>query len=98
MGRGRLGGWVWGWRGKRLLPLPSLALAASTRDAGTRCPSRRNVPGPAGEEVVTRESFISIGWRLIPYWLNNWEQVGACGVTTVWFGMLCWGMWCGSTG
>lgn len=21
-----------------------------------------------------RESFISIGWRLIPYWLNNWEQ------------------------
>jgi hypothetical protein len=28
----------------------------------------------AGEEVVTRESFISICWRLIPYWLNNWEQ------------------------
>ncbi|WIA29195.1 hypothetical protein OEZ86_011706 [Tetradesmus obliquus] len=27
-----------------------------------------------GEEVVTRESFISICWRLIPYWLNNWEQ------------------------
>jgi hypothetical protein len=24
--------------------------------------------------VVTRESFISICWRLIPYWLNNWEQ------------------------
>ena len=30
--------------------------------------------GVSGEEVVTRESFISIGWRLIPYWLNNWEQ------------------------
>jgi hypothetical protein len=29
---------------------------------------------PTGEEVVTRESFVSIGWRLIPYWLNNWEQ------------------------
>jgi hypothetical protein len=28
----------------------------------------------AGEEVVTRESFISICWRLIPYWLNAWEQ------------------------
>ncbi len=28
----------------------------------------------AGEEVVTKESFISICWRLIPYWLNKWEQ------------------------
>lgn len=28
----------------------------------------------AGEELVTKESFISICWRLIPYWLNNWEQ------------------------
>lgn len=28
----------------------------------------------AGEDVVTQESFVSIGWRLIPYWLNNWEQ------------------------
>ena len=27
-----------------------------------------------GEEVVTKESFVSIVWRLIPYWLNNWEQ------------------------
>lgn len=24
-----------------------------------------------GEEVVTRESFISIAWRLIPYYLNQ---------------------------
>lgn len=23
---------------------------------------------------MTRESFISICWRLIPYWLNAWEQ------------------------
>ena len=23
---------------------------------------------------MTKESFISICWRLIPYWLNNWEQ------------------------
>ncbi len=29
---------------------------------------------PAGEEAVTKESFVSICWRLIPYWLNNWEQ------------------------
>lgn len=29
---------------------------------------------PSGEEVVTKESFISICWRLVPYWLNNWEQ------------------------
>ena len=28
----------------------------------------------AGEEVVTKESFVSVCWRLIPYWLNNWEQ------------------------
>ncbi|PRW60537.1 hypothetical protein C2E21_1293 [Chlorella sorokiniana] len=27
-----------------------------------------------GEEVVTRESFVSIAWRLVPYWLNQWEQ------------------------
>ncbi|KAL4855121.1 hypothetical protein ACK3TF_004343 [Chlorella vulgaris] len=26
------------------------------------------------EEVVTRESFISIAWRLVPYWMNQWEQ------------------------
>lgn len=25
----------------------------------------------AGEEVVTRESFISIVWRLVPYWMNQ---------------------------
>lgn len=30
-----------------------------------------------GEEVATRESFVSIAWRLVPYWMN---QVGAaCG-------------------
>ena len=28
----------------------------------------------AGEGVVTKESFVSVCWRLIPYWLNNWEQ------------------------
>lgn len=27
-----------------------------------------------GEEVVTKDSFISVCWRLVPYWLNNWEQ------------------------
>eukprot|EP00208_Stichococcus_sp_RCC1054_P004120 CAMPEP_0206134734 /NCGR_PEP_ID=MMETSP1473-20131121/179_1 /ASSEMBLY_ACC=CAM_ASM_001109 /TAXON_ID=1461547 /ORGANISM="Stichococcus sp, Strain RCC1054" /LENGTH=952 /DNA_ID=CAMNT_0053526355 /DNA_START=491 /DNA_END=3349 /DNA_ORIENTATION=+ len=27
-----------------------------------------------GEEVVTKESFVSVCWRLIPYWLNNWES------------------------
>ncbi|KAF5833263.1 hypothetical protein DUNSADRAFT_10501 [Dunaliella salina] len=27
-----------------------------------------------GEEVVTREAVVSICWRLIPYWLNRWEQ------------------------
>ncbi|KAK9806487.1 hypothetical protein WJX73_002224 [Symbiochloris irregularis] len=27
-----------------------------------------------GEEIVTKEAFVSIVWRLIPYWLNNWEQ------------------------
>lgn len=23
---------------------------------------------------MCKESFVSIMWRLIPYWLNNWEQ------------------------
>lgn len=23
---------------------------------------------------MTKESFISICWRLVPYWLNNWEH------------------------
>lgn len=27
--------------------------------------------------MVTKESFVSICWRLIPYWLNSWEQVRA---------------------
>ena len=27
-----------------------------------------------GEDVVARESFVSVCWRLIPYWLNAWEQ------------------------
>jgi len=27
-----------------------------------------------GEEVITRESFMAIGWRLIPFWLNRWES------------------------
>lgn len=27
-----------------------------------------------GEEVVTKDSFISVIWRLVPYWMNNWEQ------------------------
>ena len=34
----------------------------------------RMIFGSAGEDVVTKDSFISILWRLIPYWLNNWEQ------------------------
>jgi hypothetical protein len=37
-----------------------------------------------GEEVVTKESFISICWRLIPYWLNSWEQV--CWLCVPWTG------------
>ncbi|KAL4531410.1 hypothetical protein Ndes2526B_g04468 [Nannochloris sp. 'desiccata'] len=27
-----------------------------------------------GEEAIARESFISIAWRLIPFWLNHWES------------------------
>ena len=27
-----------------------------------------------GEEVVTKDSVVSVCWRLVPYWLNNWEQ------------------------
>ena len=44
---------------------------------GAGNPPRRPKQAPptlhlcAGEEVVTRESFVSIGWRLLPYWLNK---------------------------
>ncbi|GFR51567.1 hypothetical protein Agub_g13903, partial [Astrephomene gubernaculifera] len=38
-----------------------------------------------GEESVTRESFISICWRLIPYWLNNWEQHWGAEVSSMTF-------------
>ncbi|MEW5308759.1 MAG: hypothetical protein WDW38_000693 [Sanguina aurantia] len=27
-----------------------------------------------GEEQVTRDAFLSIAWRLLPYYLNNWEK------------------------
>ena len=23
---------------------------------------------------MPRESFVSLAWRMVPYWLNNWEQ------------------------
>ncbi|KAK9858813.1 hypothetical protein WJX84_002650 [Apatococcus fuscideae] len=38
-----------------------------------------------GEEVVTKDSFISIIWRLIPYWLNNWEQQWGSECTSMMF-------------
>ena len=35
---------------------------------------QRLMPGwPAGEEVVTKESFVSIAWRLVPYWVRPWR-------------------------
>jgi len=34
---------------------------------------------------VTKESFISICWRLIPYWLNNWEQRWGAEVSSMTF-------------
>lgn len=27
-----------------------------------------------GEEAIPRECFVSIVWRLIPFWLNKWES------------------------
>ncbi|GIL76693.1 hypothetical protein Vretimale_8764 [Volvox reticuliferus] len=38
-----------------------------------------------GEEAVTRESVISICWRLIPFWLNNWEQQWGAEVSSMTF-------------
>lgn len=35
--------------------------------------------------MVTRESYISICWRLIPYWLNNWEQQWGAECSSVMF-------------
>ena len=64
-----------------LTPSPtSIMRKPNTPEAPTPPPSLlplppHHPPSPIpGEEVVTKESFISICWRLIPYWLNNWEQ------------------------
>jgi len=59
-----------------LLPGVDRRDANAGRDATSRPahPCVRTHLCHAGEEVVTKESFISICWRLIPYWLNNWEQ------------------------
>lgn len=64
---------TWGMAGPcpSLLSLhgaPACWLAPSSRACAVCCVV------PAGEEAVTRESFVSICWRLLPYWLNNWEQ------------------------
>lgn len=49
-------------------------------------PARRNPPvlpfltslpparARAGEEAVTYESLVSVAWRLVPYYLNQWER------------------------
>lgn len=49
---------------------------ASLVCARAAVPAHAHAPSctPPGEEVVSRESFISICWRLIPYGLNKWEQ------------------------
>ena len=57
----------------------SVALFDTTLPASLQGRMLNAVPGaaarvPAGEDVVTKDSFISICWRLIPYYLNNWEQ------------------------
>ena len=39
----------------------------------------------AGEEVVTKESLVSFCWRLIPYWLNSWEQQWGAECSSVMF-------------
>ena len=54
-----------------LYPVQQLGTSAQTH--GPSSDNRCNTI--TGEEVVTKESFISICWRLIPYWLNSWEQV-----------------------
>lgn len=38
-----------------------------------------------GEEVVTKESLVSFCWRLIPYWLNSWEQQWGAECSSVMF-------------
>ncbi len=48
---------------------------APHQHARTCAGSERLCPNAiSGEEVVTKESFVSICWRLIPYWFNAWEQ------------------------
>ncbi len=61
-----------------LLLLPMEVQAAYVEDSlKSHMQQHRDImcsPLTTGEEMVTKESFISICWRLIPYWLNNWEQ------------------------
>jgi hypothetical protein len=35
--------------------------------------------------VVTKESLVSFCWRLIPYWLNSWEQQWGAECSSVMF-------------
>lgn len=42
-------------------------------------------PWPAGEHTATRDSFVSVLWRLIPYWLNRWEHTWGAEVSSMMF-------------
>lgn len=35
--------------------------------------------------MVTKESLVSFCWRLIPYWLNSWEQQWGAECSSVMF-------------
>eukprot|EP00775_Hariotina_reticulata_P013637 gene13637-13760_t len=62
---------AWGWYKAAVLWSFTLSTALGLQRLVIQLGLQGLLPG---EEVVTRESFISICWRLIPYWLNNWEQ------------------------
>lgn len=60
-----------GWRKAASLWNFCLATALAVQRLGVEAGLGGLLPG---EEAVTRESFVSIAWRLIPFWLNRWES------------------------
>ena len=44
--------------------------------------------------MVTRESFVGVAWRLVPYWINQVRAAGALGLLAGAGAGCCWCCFC----
>lgn len=80
-----------GWR--KAAVLASFALSSAL--GAQRCLARAGLGGAlAGEEGVALEALASVGWRLLPYWLNAWETKWGAECTSVVRMRCVCGGWC----